>query len=58
MAAMPELRDRLGVKVEPLTIGGVNAYMVTPRNVSPENRNRLLVHVHGGCYVSFPGESD
>jgi epsilon-lactone hydrolase len=30
---------------------------VTPRNVPPENANRLLVHVHGGCYVSGPGES-
>ena len=40
-----------------MTIGGVKAYMVTPRNIPPENRNRLLIHVHGGCYVSFPGES-
>ena len=31
--------------------------MVTPENVPPENRNRLLVHVHGGCYVSNPGEA-
>jgi monoterpene epsilon-lactone hydrolase len=57
MAVMPALRNQLGVTVEPLTIGGVKAYMVTPRNVPAENRNRLLVHVHGGCYVSFPGES-
>src|SRR5262249_10907714 len=54
-AALPALRDRLGVSVEPMTIGGVRAHLVTPRNVPPENRNRLLVHVHGGCYVSFPG---
>lgn len=57
MQAMPALRQQLDVKVEPVTIGGVKAHMVTPRNIPPENRNRLLVHVHGGCYVSFPGES-
>ncbi len=57
MQALPALRAKLGVKVEPVTIGGVKAYMVTPRNVPPENVNRLLVHVHGGCYVSGPGES-
>jgi len=57
MKAMPALREKLGVKVEPTTVGGVKAYMVTPRNVPPENLNRLLVHVHGGCYVSGPGES-
>jgi acetyl esterase/lipase len=54
---LPALREKLGVGVEPLTIDGVKAYMVTPENIPPENRNRLLVHVHGGCYVSFPGES-
>ena len=24
---------------------------------APANRNRLLVHVHGECFVSNPGES-
>jgi hypothetical protein len=57
MKTLPALREKLGVRVEALTIDGVNAYMVTPENIPPENRNRLLVHVHGGCYVSFPGES-
>lgn len=57
MQAIPALLEKLGVKVEPVTVGGVKAYMVTPRNLPPENVNRLLVHVHGGCYVSGPGES-
>lgn len=57
MQTLPALRKALGVKVEPMKIGGVNAFMVTPQNIPPENRNRLLIHVHGGCYVSFPGES-
>jgi epsilon-lactone hydrolase len=57
MRAIPALLEKLGVKIEPVTIGGVKAYMVTPRSVPPENVNRLLVHVHGGCYVSGPGES-
>ena len=57
MQALPALREKLGVKVEPVTVGGVKAYRVTPRNLPPENANRLLVHVHGGCYVSGPGES-
>ena len=57
MQALPALRQELGVNVEPLTVGGVKAYMVMPRNIPLENRNRLLIHVHGGCYVSFPGES-
>ncbi len=51
------LRERFGIKTEPLTVNGVNAFMVTPPDIPPENRNRLLVHVHGGCYVLQGGEA-
>jgi monoterpene epsilon-lactone hydrolase len=54
---LPAMRDELRVKSEPLTIDGVKAYVLTPEVIPPENRNRLLIHVHGGCYVSNPGES-
>ncbi len=36
---------------------GVKVFVVTPDEVPPENRNRLLIHIHGGCYVLFPGEA-
>jgi acetyl esterase/lipase len=54
---LPELRSRLGVKVEPTRIAGVPAFIVTPGEIAEANRNRLLFHVHGGGYVLFPGES-
>jgi monoterpene epsilon-lactone hydrolase len=54
---LPGMRERLHVKVEPTMIAGVHAFMVTPDMVLPENRDRLLVHVHGGCYVFGPGEA-
>src|SRR3954468_23320176 len=57
MKGLPALREALNVKVEPMTIDGGKAYMVSPAVIAPENRNGLLVHVHGGCFVSFPGES-
>ena len=57
LRALPPLREALRVKVEPSTIDGVKVHIVTPETIAPENRNRLLVHVHGGCYVSLPGES-
>lgn len=49
------LLDRFGIKSEPVVVNGVNAYMLTPSVIPPENRNRLLVHVHGGCYVMGGG---
>jgi monoterpene epsilon-lactone hydrolase len=57
LQALPPLREALRVTVEPTVIDGVKAHIVTPEVIAPENRNRLLVHVHGGCYVSLPGES-
>ena len=51
---LPALREALKVKVEPTTLDGVKAYIVTPENIPPQNRNRLLVHVHGGGYVFAP----
>lgn len=54
---LPALREKMGVKVEPTTIGGVKAFIVTPSEVAEANRNRVLVHVHGGGYVLSPGEA-
>src|SRR3984893_2041789 len=57
VATLPGLREKFGVKSEQVTIGGVNAYILTPDNIPEANRNRLLVHVHGGGYVFAPAES-
>jgi acetyl esterase/lipase len=57
MRMLPGMRERLHVNVSATTIAGVHGFLVTPETVSPENRDRLLVHVHGGCYVLGPGEA-
>jgi monoterpene epsilon-lactone hydrolase len=54
---LPALRERFGVRSQAITVGGVNAYMVTPAAIAPANRNRLLIHLHGGCYVLNGGEA-
>ena len=43
--------------LEQQTIAGVPVYMVKPSRIAPENRDRLLVHVHGGGYTSFGGRA-
>ena len=57
VAGLPKLREALGVSVQPTTIRGVNAFVVNPKTVPPRNRNRLLLHFHGGARVYNPGES-
>jgi acetyl esterase/lipase len=54
---IPAMAERLHVKIEPETMDGVKVFVVTPDEIPPENRNRLLIHIHGGCYVLFPGEA-
>jgi epsilon-lactone hydrolase len=57
LKGLPGLREKMGVKVEPGTIAGVKVFTVTPGEISEANRDRLLVHVHGGGYVLSPGEA-
>ena len=57
IAGLPALKEKLGVTVQATEIGGVKAFLVTPKSIPPRNRNRLLVHVHGGGYVFSPGEA-
>ncbi len=57
IARLPGLKERLRVSVERTTLGGVRAFRVRPAEVTPENRNRLLLHLHGGCYMLNPGEA-
>jgi monoterpene epsilon-lactone hydrolase len=54
---VPGMLERLKVKVEKTMIDGVRAFIVTPETIAAENRNRQLIHMHGGCYVLNPGEA-
>lgn len=57
VATLPELRAKLGVTVQPATMGGVKVFIVTPKDTPARNRGRILLHVHGGAYVLSPGEA-
>jgi len=54
---LPAMRAALHVKTEPVTFGGVKAYIVTPQVIAPANKNRLLIYFHGGGFVLRPGEA-
>ena len=53
-AVTQPMADRLHVSIAASTIDGVKVYTLTPADMPAENRDRLLVHVHGGCYVLNP----
>ena len=56
-SAQVGVREKLGVTMEPTVIGGVKAFILSPKVIPAVNQNRLLVHVHGGGYVYNPGEA-
>ena len=56
-AILPGMRQKLGVSIEPTTIGGVKAFVLAPKTIAPENQNRVFLHFHGGAYVLNPGEA-
>lgn len=55
--ALEPAKQKLRVSVQEEKIAGVRVFRVKPQAIAPENRNRLLVHVHGGAYVFGGGES-
>jgi epsilon-lactone hydrolase len=55
--ALAGMRKTLQVSVEPTVVAGVKAWLVTPVGLRAENRNRILIHVHGGGYVAGGGEA-
>jgi monoterpene epsilon-lactone hydrolase len=48
---------RLQVTITPGSLGGVRIFTVTPASIAPANAGRLLVQIHGGCYVLNPAEA-
>ena len=54
---IPAMLERLHVTSQAATMDGVRVHIITPDTIPVENRGKVLIHVHGGCYVLFPGES-
>ena len=57
MPVLGKARETLGVTMEPTVIGGVKAFIFTPRTIPEAHRNQLVINAHGGGYVYGPGES-
>lgn len=54
---LAQARTVLGVTIEPTTIGGVKAFILTPREVPDAHKNQLVLNFHGGGYIFGHGEA-
>lgn len=52
-----ELAVKLNVSVSARVMNGVKVFDVIPPAVPPENLDRLLIHLHPGCYVVGGGKA-
>ena len=57
LEVLPKVRESLGVTVTPSNLGGVKVFIVSPKSIPPRNRDRVLLHLHGGVRVFGPGEA-
>ena len=57
LKGIPVLKEKMKVTTEPGVIAGVKVFTVTPSEIAEGNRNRVLLHIHGGGYVLSPGEA-
>lgn len=55
IATANEVSKQLGTKLTPVEIAGVNCYWITPKEIAPENKDKLLIHIHGGAFVQNGG---
>ena len=53
---LEKLKQDLDVTIEPTVVAGVKAFVLTPKTIPEKNRDRLVVALHGGGYVFYPGE--
>ncbi|MDB5461291.1 MAG: esterase [Caulobacteraceae bacterium] len=56
-SSVEPMARRLHVRIAQSTLGGVKVYRVTPETIPARNAKRLLIHLHGGCYVLNPHEA-
>lgn len=56
-ARLPALKKYFQVKSRPFKMANVSVYWISPTHKEKTNASRILLHLHGGGYVLFSGES-
>jgi epsilon-lactone hydrolase len=54
---LPLVKKKFNVTITSKTIAGVKVFLIDPPAIPEKNKNRLLVHLHGGGYVFGSGEA-
>lgn len=56
-SSLAKARAALGVSIQPTSIGGVPAFILTPRVIPAAHKRQLIVNLHGGGFIFGKGEA-
>jgi monoterpene epsilon-lactone hydrolase len=48
---LKDMKARFNPIIEDTLISGVKVKVITPRNIKPENRNKIAIYIHGGGFI-------
>lgn len=48
---LEEMKQKFNPSIADTTINGVHTYVITPQNIKPENKGKILLYIHGGGFV-------
>lgn len=53
-AQLKDMQKRFNPTITDTLINGVQVYIITPQNIKPENKGRLMLYIHGGGFPHRP----
>ncbi|MFT3739175.1 MAG: alpha/beta hydrolase fold domain-containing protein [Breznakibacter sp.] len=48
---LEEMKRKFAPTITDTTINGVHTCIVTPQNIKPENKDKIIIYIHGGGFV-------
>lgn len=55
LKTIPKIKKDLNVNIKQLSIANVNVYEVSPKQISEEKKDKVIIYLHGGGYIYNPG---
>lgn len=48
---LEEMKRKFNPAISDTTINGVHVFVITPQNIKPENKDKIIIYIHGGGFT-------
>ncbi len=48
---LEEMKAKFNPEIRDTIIAGVHTYIITPQHIKPENKDKIIIYIHGGGFV-------